>query len=58
MDGWFSDVFMDVGPEADERRSRALPLIAADQTRLPDIQFGGPDLPADDAVRRRFFGED
>ena len=58
VDGWFSDVFMDVGPEADERRSRALPLIAADQTRLPDIQFGGPDLPADDAVRRRFFAED
>src|SRR2546428_4831087 len=50
VDGWFSDVFMDVGPEADERRSRALPLIAADQTRLPDIQFGGPDLTADDAV--------
>ena len=58
VDGWFSDLFMDVGPEADERRARALPLIAADPTRLPDIQFGGPELPADDAVRRRFFGEE
>ena len=58
VDGWFSDVFMDVGAEADERRSRALPFIAADLTRLPDIQFGGPELPADDAVRRRFFGEE
>ena len=58
VDGWFADVFMEVGPEADERRARALPLIAADQTRIPDVPFSGPEQPADDAARRRFFGEE
>jgi len=58
VDGWFADVFMEIGPAAEERRARALPLIAADPTRIPDVPFSGPDLAADDAVRRRFFGED
>jgi len=26
-------------------------------TRVPDHLFGGPDLPADESVRLRFFGE-
>jgi hypothetical protein len=26
--------------------------------RFPDHTFSGPDLPSDDSVRRRFFGED
>src|SRR5438093_1152769 len=58
VDGWFADVFMEVGPQADERRARALPLIAADQTRIPDVPFSGPEQPADEAARRRFFGEE
>ncbi len=57
VDGWYADFFMEIGPDADARRARALPLIAADQTRLPDVPFSGPELPADDEVRRRFFGE-
>ena len=39
-------------------RDEALPLIAEDPTRVPDHLLSGPDLPADEAVRRRFFGED
>lgn len=58
VDGWYSDVFMQLGPEADARRARALPLVAQDPTRFPDPPICGPEAPHDDAVRRRFFGED
>jgi 2-polyprenyl-6-methoxyphenol hydroxylase-like FAD-dependent oxidoreductase len=58
VDGWFADFFMEIGPDAQARRARALPLIATDGTRIPDVPFSGPDLPADEGVRRRFFGEE
>jgi 2-polyprenyl-6-methoxyphenol hydroxylase-like FAD-dependent oxidoreductase len=58
VEGWYADFFMDVGPEADARRARALPFIAADATRIPDAPFSGPETPADETVRRRFSGED
>lgn len=54
---WFRQVFQEQSPEASARRQRALPLIAEDTTRVPDHIFGGPELPADDLVMRRFFGE-
>ena len=38
--------------------ARAMAERGARVLVLPDIQFGGPDLPADDVVRRRFFAED
>ena len=56
--GWFRNMFLEQGVEADERRARAMPLIAQDETRAPDHLFSGPDLPSDDSVRRRFFGEE
>jgi hypothetical protein len=34
-----------------------MPLITQDPTRVPDHLFSGPDLPASDQVRARFFGE-
>jgi menaquinone-9 beta-reductase len=55
--GWFRAMFLQQGAEADERRGRALPLIAQDGTRAPDHLFSGPDLPTDDSVKKRFFGE-
>ncbi len=58
VEDWFRSLFLEQGLDADSRRARALPLIAEDQTRVPDHLFSGPDLPADEAVRRRFFGED
>jgi len=54
----FRSLFLEQGAEADERRARALPLLAEDGTRAPDHLFSGPELPLDDSVRRRFFGED
>ncbi len=35
-----------------------MPLIAQDPTRVPDHLNAGPDKPADEAARRRFFGEE
>jgi len=58
VSGWYYDVFQRLGPEADARRARALPLIAQDPTRPPDMLYSGPDLPIDANTRARFFGED
>ena len=55
---WFGQMFYELGPEAEARRAKAMPLIAQDETRIPDHLFCGPDLPLDDGVRRRFFGEE
>jgi len=58
VSGWYYDVFQRLGPEADARRARAMPLIAQDPTRPPDMLFSGPDLPVPASARARFFGED
>jgi menaquinone-9 beta-reductase len=57
-ENWMREMWLDRGAEADARRARALPLLAQDPSRMPDHIFGGPDLPADESVRRRFFGEE
>jgi 2-polyprenyl-6-methoxyphenol hydroxylase-like FAD-dependent oxidoreductase len=56
--GWFYDMFQRPGPEADARRARALPLIASDPTRVPDVLFSGPDFPLGADAKSRFFAED
>ena len=58
VDDWFRRLFLEQGEEADAIRARALPRIVDDQTRVPDHLLSGPDLPADEEVRKRFFGED
>lgn len=55
---WFAEFYLETGPRADARRARALPLIAEDPSRQPDAGFSGPDIPVNDAVRKRFFAED
>jgi len=57
-DGWFQQLFMEMGPEAEERRARALPLLAVDPTRAVDVPSSGPESPCDETARRRFFGEE
>ena len=57
VSGWFRQLFQEQSAEATLRRQRALPLIAEDPMRVPDHLFGGPDLPFDETVRLRFFGE-
>jgi menaquinone-9 beta-reductase len=51
-------MFYESGPVAEARRAKALPLIAEDPTRVPDHLFSGPDLPLNDSIKRRFFGDD
>ena len=54
---WFRQVFQEQSPEAALRRQKALPLITEDPMRVPDHIFSGPEMPLDDSVRARFFGE-
>jgi 2-polyprenyl-6-methoxyphenol hydroxylase-like FAD-dependent oxidoreductase len=58
VEDWHFELFLRQGPEADARRARALPLLATEPDRAPDVFASGPDLPCDDRVRRRFFGEE
>ena len=55
--GWLRTLFQDPAAEASALRQRAMPKIAEDLTRVPDHLVSGPDLPADEGVRRRLFGE-
>jgi 2-polyprenyl-6-methoxyphenol hydroxylase-like FAD-dependent oxidoreductase len=57
-DGWAAHVFMDIGPESDAIRARALPLLVQDPSRFPEAAHSGPEAPHDESARRRFFGED
>jgi 2-polyprenyl-6-methoxyphenol hydroxylase-like FAD-dependent oxidoreductase len=57
VEGWVRTLFQDPSPEAAALRARAMPLIAEDPTRVPDHIFSGPDLPLNEQVRARFFGE-
>lgn len=59
VEDWFSTFFYDVGPEADERRARAIPFIAQDPQRIPDHFQAGPECETvDESVRKRFFAEE
>jgi len=55
---WYAEFYLKTGPDADARRARALPLIAQDPTRQPDTPYSGPDHPVNEAMKKRFFGED
>lgn len=57
VNNWFRQIFLEQGPDADARRAKALPPLADDPTRAPDHLLSGPDLPSDESVQRRFFGE-
>ncbi len=58
VEDWLFEMFYDQGPAAQKVRARALPLILADRSRIPDHVNSGPELPRDESVRRRFFCED
>lgn len=55
---WLSEMFFATGPAGEARRARAFPLLAQDLTRIPDHVASGPEVPADETARRRFFGEE
>jgi 2-polyprenyl-6-methoxyphenol hydroxylase-like FAD-dependent oxidoreductase len=55
---WVWALFYETGPEAEARRSWAFPLLAQAKTRIPDMLMNGPEVPPDETVRRRSFGEE
>ncbi len=56
--GWLYLMFHDASEAGHARRARALPLITADPTRMCDLTVSGPEVPVDEPVRLRMFGED
>lgn len=56
--GWSRELFLGQGAEADQRRARALPLIAKEPNRVPDVLISGPDVPLQADSQARFYGED
>ena len=56
--GWMRTLYYERGLAADARRARALPRIAQDPSRAPDLIGLGPDGATDEQARCRFFGED
>jgi menaquinone-9 beta-reductase len=57
VEGWLRTLFQDPSSKAVGIREKAMPLIAQDPTRVPDHLFSGPDLPVNENVRARLFGE-
>ena len=57
VQGWHFDLMFDEGAEAVRLREHAFPLLAAEPDRMPDQAFSGLDLPSDQKVRMRFFGQ-
>jgi menaquinone-9 beta-reductase len=55
---WARLLFYTAGPEADALRAQAVPKLASDPSRRPDLIGLGPDAPSDEIARRRFFGID
>ena len=55
---WFTQVFLQPGPEADALRARVLPQLESDPGFLPDTLIAGPELaPPTEDHRARIFGE-
>jgi menaquinone-9 beta-reductase len=57
VEGWLRTLFLDPCPEASALRAKAMPRIAEDPTRVADHINSGLDLPLNEQVRARMFGE-
>ncbi len=57
IESWMTDMFLLLDDGTNDRRTKALPKIAADATRLPDIVGLGPESLSDEIARQRFYGE-
>lgn len=58
VEDWLTQLFYDIGPEADARRGKVMGAAAEDPTVLPDTFWTGPDHPIDEAMRKRALGID
>ena len=56
---WFTQIFLQPGPEADALRARVLPQLESDPFFLPDTLITGPDLaPPTEEHHARIFGSE
>ncbi|MBX3010250.1 MAG: FAD-dependent monooxygenase [Caldilineaceae bacterium] len=55
---WLTQLFYELGPLANQRRARVMPLHRQEPDRDLDIVGLGPDARCDEQARLRFFGED
>jgi menaquinone-9 beta-reductase len=56
--GWFTQVWLQPGPDAEALRARVLPQLDTDPLLLPDTMVAGPDLaPPTEEHRVRIFGQ-
>jgi 2-polyprenyl-6-methoxyphenol hydroxylase-like FAD-dependent oxidoreductase len=55
---WMTELVWSAGPEAEERRARVLPKMAADPRGYPDPAGLGPFGPSDEQAKRLILGED
>jgi menaquinone-9 beta-reductase len=56
--GWFTQVWLEPGPDAEALRARVLPQLETDPFLLPDTMVAGPDLaPPTEDHRVRIFGQ-
>lgn len=58
VEDWETQVFFERGTQADDIRKRALPKLALEPSRLPDVFISGPDIPFDASMKARLFGYD
>jgi len=58
LEGWMTDLFMELGADAELRREEAVPRFGDEPDRIPDLVGLGPDAPSDEMAKRRFFGEE
>lgn len=58
VESWMTDLFLSLSPQAVAARKRAMPILAKERDRSPDLVGLGPDNEADEAARSRFYCED
>ncbi|MDA0353712.1 MAG: NAD(P)/FAD-dependent oxidoreductase [Chloroflexi bacterium] len=57
-ESWQEELLLGPGPEGDAKRALAFAAWGTDHTRNPDAAYNGPDFPADEQARQRYFGLD
>lgn len=55
---WFWQILYDPSPAGADHRTRVMPQLIQDLSRMPDTLISGPEVPLDEAARRRFFAEE
>lgn len=58
LESWMTELFLSLTPKAIQARAHAMPILAKQRNRSPDIVGLGPDNASDPVARARFYCED